>query len=92
MLKIIKISFFFATNPLNSIFFLTQLGFPMKKSLKLSALSTSMLLSVTGCNSETDNVTYTPVTINIAQINEHHSHLEADNRQTFKFNGESSQA
>lgn len=64
----------------------------MKKSLKLSALATSMLLSVTGCNSETDNVTYTPVTINIAHINDHHSHLEADPSQTFNFNGESYQA
>ena len=69
----------------------------MKHLFKLTLLASGVVIGLAGCNNDNDSNTnqptsYTPVTINIAHINDHHSHLLADTNQSFTLNGETYQA
>lgn len=71
----------------------------MKHLFKLTLLASGVVIGLAGCNNDDDNdssshqpTAYTPVTINIAHINDHHSHLLADTNQSFSLNGDTYQA
>ncbi|WP_395143266.1 bifunctional metallophosphatase/5'-nucleotidase [Moraxella atlantae] len=80
----------------------------MKPLFKISALAAVMVAALTGCNDDDNETkivavnpetpasvntqTYTPITLNLAHINDHHSHLESDATQTFTLDGQTYQA
>lgn len=71
----------------------------MKKFVKYLVLPSVALLSLTACRNDNNSQSgfyppksFTPVTLNLAHINDHHSHLEATESQSFMLDGQTYKA
>lgn len=63
-----------------------------KKALLTSAIAIGMSVSLTACNDDDDSNDTKSMTLTIAHINDHHSHLEPEGQQKFTIDGTKYQA